>query len=192
MHVVPEGCPLSGKELEALQLLAQGLTYKEMAQHIGRNPSTVRSHLNHIYNKLGVHDRARAVLVAAHKGWIEDTPAEDATTHLLFRIEQLIGELCQHIRRRNRLTQAQKELLSAFDAVLYAREDDEYVMARQLMDSCVNSVAQEAHLVLGNRRQRDLVELLTEYILRQRHTNLKHSSAPVRVSRTGSPAARAA
>jgi ATP/maltotriose-dependent transcriptional regulator MalT len=32
--------------------------------------STVRTHLNHAYSKLGVSDRAQAVLRAAEMGWI--------------------------------------------------------------------------------------------------------------------------
>jgi DNA-binding CsgD family transcriptional regulator/HD-like signal output (HDOD) protein len=63
-------CPLSGRELRVLQRLSEGSVYKEIAHELGLSPSTVRSHLNKIYRKLGARDRAQAVLIASRRGWL--------------------------------------------------------------------------------------------------------------------------
>ena len=56
--------PLSERELEILQLLAQRYTNAEIAQALVLSPNTVKTHLRHIYEKLGVHDRWSAVAKA--------------------------------------------------------------------------------------------------------------------------------
>jgi LuxR family maltose regulon positive regulatory protein len=53
--------PLTGRELEVLRLLAEGLTNKEMAARLIVAPSTVKQHLKNIYGKLDVHSRTQAV-----------------------------------------------------------------------------------------------------------------------------------
>ena len=63
-------CPLSGRELRVLQHLSEGSVYKEIALELGLSASTVRSHLNKIYLKLGARDRAQAVLTASRRGWL--------------------------------------------------------------------------------------------------------------------------
>jgi putative nucleotidyltransferase with HDIG domain len=67
-HVDP--CPLSRTELSVLRTLAEGKTYKEIAAESGRARSTVRSHLHSIYGKLGVTDRAQAVILASERDWL--------------------------------------------------------------------------------------------------------------------------
>jgi putative nucleotidyltransferase with HDIG domain len=63
-------CPLSKAELVALRSLAHGYTYKELAAKLGRSTSTIRTQLHNAYKKLGVHDRAQAVLLATDRGWL--------------------------------------------------------------------------------------------------------------------------
>lgn len=63
-------CPLSSRELEVLVALADGKVYKQIAHDMSLSVSTVRSHLHHAYAKLGVPDRAQAVLLATKRGWI--------------------------------------------------------------------------------------------------------------------------
>jgi DNA-binding CsgD family transcriptional regulator len=63
-------CPLTSRETEILICLADGMVYKEIARELSLTTSTVRSHLHHIYHKLGVADRAQAVLLATRRGWI--------------------------------------------------------------------------------------------------------------------------
>ncbi|MEO3806808.1 response regulator transcription factor [Nonomuraea mesophila] len=60
--------PLSGRELEILDLIAQGTTNREAAARLFISEATVKTHLLHIYAKLGVNDRASAVAAAFQRG----------------------------------------------------------------------------------------------------------------------------
>jgi DNA-binding NarL/FixJ family response regulator len=53
---------LTKREVEILSQLARGNLYKEIADHMNISLDTVRSHLQHIYNKLQVHSRHEAVM----------------------------------------------------------------------------------------------------------------------------------
>ena len=53
---------LTRREVEILSKLAQGSLYKEIADSMNISLDTVRTHLQHIYNKLQVHSRTEAVL----------------------------------------------------------------------------------------------------------------------------------
>jgi DNA-binding CsgD family transcriptional regulator len=63
-------CPLTGQELRVLQQLGRGRVYKEIAYELGLSASTIRTHLHNIYHKLGVDNRAQAVLFATGRGWL--------------------------------------------------------------------------------------------------------------------------
>ena len=52
---------LSNRENEVLQLLADGLLYKEIAERLYISHGTVRQHIHNIYEKLHVHNRTEAV-----------------------------------------------------------------------------------------------------------------------------------
>lgn len=60
---------LTQREMEVLQLLAQGLSNKEIARHLTVSPRTVNFHLDNIYSKLGVSSRTEAVIYALRRGW---------------------------------------------------------------------------------------------------------------------------
>jgi len=60
--------PLSNRELEVLQLLSTGLSNKEIAPILFISESTVKTHVSHIINKLGVSDRVQAAVWAARHG----------------------------------------------------------------------------------------------------------------------------
>ncbi|MET8143455.1 response regulator transcription factor [Sphaerisporangium sp. NPDC005288] len=60
--------PLSARELEILQLIADGATNREAAARLFISEATVKSHVLHIYAKLGVNDRAAAVATAFRRG----------------------------------------------------------------------------------------------------------------------------
>ena len=62
--------PLSNRELEVLQLLSTGLSNKEIAPILFISESTVKTHVAHIINKLGVSDRVQAAVWAARHGLI--------------------------------------------------------------------------------------------------------------------------
>ena len=65
-----ERSPLSDRETAVLRILAQGKVYKRIAQELNLSTSTVRTHLHNVYSKLGVEDRAQAVLRATEMGWL--------------------------------------------------------------------------------------------------------------------------
>lgn len=56
--------PLTPRELEVLQLIAQDLTNQEIADHFVVALSTVKKHINRIFFKLEARDRTQAVLKA--------------------------------------------------------------------------------------------------------------------------------
>lgn len=56
--------PLSARESEVLALLAQGLSYRQMAQQLIVAQGTIQAHCSSIYGKLGVNNRTQAVLRA--------------------------------------------------------------------------------------------------------------------------------
>ncbi len=60
--------PLSQRELEVLTLISRGSTNREVAGRLFISEATVKTHLLHIYAKLGVNDRAAAVAVAFERG----------------------------------------------------------------------------------------------------------------------------
>jgi DNA-binding NarL/FixJ family response regulator len=61
------GPVVTDREVEVLELLARGLGNKEMAQELFVSEATVKSHLSHVYAKLGVDTRAGAVAAAIEK-----------------------------------------------------------------------------------------------------------------------------
>ncbi|MFE0023098.1 response regulator [Amycolatopsis sp. NPDC059021] len=60
--------PLSQREIEVLALVARGSTNKDAAKKLFISEATVKTHLLHVYAKLGVKDRAAAVAVAFERG----------------------------------------------------------------------------------------------------------------------------
>jgi len=61
---------LSAREIEVLQLVARGNSNKEVGKALHISTATVKTHLIHIYNKLGVDDRTAAVTTAIEKNII--------------------------------------------------------------------------------------------------------------------------
>ena len=61
------GPTLTDREVEIVDLLAQGMANKEMAKRLLVSEATVKSHLSHIYGKLGVETRAGAVAAAIER-----------------------------------------------------------------------------------------------------------------------------
>jgi DNA-binding NarL/FixJ family response regulator len=62
---------LTSRELEVLQMLARGLTNKEIGRALEISGNTVRNHVNNIIEKLDVSDRTEAATTAIHRGLIE-------------------------------------------------------------------------------------------------------------------------
>jgi putative nucleotidyltransferase with HDIG domain len=65
-----EPSPLSSREREILELVAEGRVAADIADRLELSESTVRSHLHKTYAKLEVPDRAQAVLKATEMSWI--------------------------------------------------------------------------------------------------------------------------
>lgn len=62
---------LSPREVDVLTWVAKGASNKEIAQHLHISEATVKSHLLHIFEKLGAGDRTQAVTLAVQKGLIQ-------------------------------------------------------------------------------------------------------------------------
>jgi two-component system NarL family response regulator len=66
--LVYRGEPLSTRELSVLELLARGLSNKEIQAALSLPEGTLKNHLKRVFEKLDVSDRTQAVLVALKKG----------------------------------------------------------------------------------------------------------------------------
>jgi two-component system nitrate/nitrite response regulator NarL len=71
MRSVQDRPILSPREHEILVLTADGLSAPEIAERLVLSPATIRTHLQHLYDKLEVSDRAAAVAAAIRRGVIE-------------------------------------------------------------------------------------------------------------------------
>ncbi len=74
----PANTELSERELEILQLLATGLSNKEIASQLYLSVNTVKVHLRNIFAKLGVQSRTEATLIAIQRGYV-NVPGAPAT-----------------------------------------------------------------------------------------------------------------
>ena len=62
---------LSAREAEVLKLIAQGLSNAEIGEHLFLGRATIKTHVNRIFAKTGVRDRAQAVHFAFRHGLVE-------------------------------------------------------------------------------------------------------------------------
>ena len=66
---------LSPRELEVLRALASDAGNEAIARRLGISGKTLRNHIRSTYRKLGIYDRAQAVIVAVREGLVDVTPA---------------------------------------------------------------------------------------------------------------------
>jgi DNA-binding CsgD family transcriptional regulator len=63
--ITPNGiindCPLTTRERDVLQLIADGLQQKQIAEKLSISPETVKKHLKNAYKKLGAHNKVQAL-----------------------------------------------------------------------------------------------------------------------------------
>jgi two-component system, NarL family, nitrate/nitrite response regulator NarL len=71
LRAVDERPVLSERERQTLELVAEGLTAPEIGRRLCLATPTVKTHLHHVYDKLGVSERAAAVAEAMRRGLLE-------------------------------------------------------------------------------------------------------------------------
>lgn len=66
---------LTARELEILQMIAEGRSNKEIAEQLCLSIHTVKNHIHRVLEVLGVHSRWEAAKLAVAKGWVPDRRA---------------------------------------------------------------------------------------------------------------------
>jgi DNA-binding CsgD family transcriptional regulator len=66
---------LTGREAEILDCIARGLDNSGIAAQLGLSEKTVRNHITHVFDKLGVENRAQAIVLARRNGIGDSKPA---------------------------------------------------------------------------------------------------------------------
>jgi DNA-binding NarL/FixJ family response regulator len=62
--------PLTPREMEILELVAQGMSNRKIAYHLGISHQTVKNHMTAVLRKLGATGRTEAAVSALRRGWI--------------------------------------------------------------------------------------------------------------------------
>jgi len=65
--------------VEVLRLVARGLSNREIADQLVISPKTAGTHVEHIYTKIGVSNRAQASLFAMKHGLMGDATSSDSS-----------------------------------------------------------------------------------------------------------------
>ncbi len=73
---------LTKREWEVLSLLASGYSNQKIASNLFISEATVKSHINHIYKKLNVHDRVEAALIAQQQNLCSTLNNPDKTNQM--------------------------------------------------------------------------------------------------------------
>jgi two-component system nitrate/nitrite response regulator NarL len=71
LRATPERPSLSERESQVLALIAEGLSAPDIGKRLHLSPATVKGHLQSLYEKLGVSERAAAVAEAMRRGLLE-------------------------------------------------------------------------------------------------------------------------
>ena len=70
-QVVNNVYDLSDRELEVYQLMAEGMSNKEIGDNLGISEKTVKNHVSRVFRKLGVYDRTQAVVKGIKEGFVQ-------------------------------------------------------------------------------------------------------------------------
>jgi DNA-binding NarL/FixJ family response regulator len=68
--------PLTPREEDVLVLIASGYSNQEIAERLVVSQETVKTHVKHVYVKVGARDRAQAVIAAYEAGLVELPPGD--------------------------------------------------------------------------------------------------------------------
>jgi DNA-binding CsgD family transcriptional regulator len=157
-------CPLTDLQLHVVRLLAEGLSYEQIAQRRRRSVSTVRSQMHAVYDKLGVADRGQAVICCFKEGWLGIEPTESLASQMR-RIADATEQLVTLVRQRSKLTEWQRAYMSAFDELLYADSEKNKAAARASMEAALGPVLAEAGIMgRPSRRKRELADFLASFV----------------------------
>ena len=80
---------LTPREMSTLKLLADGKANKEIATALDISERTVKTHLGHLFEKLGVTSRTEAVKVATRRGWCASSASTKTIGHHIFLVAAL-------------------------------------------------------------------------------------------------------
>ena len=69
--VSPEDFELTKREIEILQLISKGLTYKQIAERLFVSDKTIKKHIENIYTKLHVNSKYEAMQLAQRYNWVK-------------------------------------------------------------------------------------------------------------------------
>ena len=70
---------LTSRETEVLELLVEGASVAQVGRQLYMSPSTVKTHIGKIYEKLGAHNRASAVIAAVRLGLVAEDDGRSST-----------------------------------------------------------------------------------------------------------------
>lgn len=66
--------PLTARELEILELMAEGLRNRDVADRLGISVNTVHRHVQSVLEKLDAHSKLQAVILASRAGLLDRSP----------------------------------------------------------------------------------------------------------------------
>ena len=69
-HLATPSDVLTQREREVLRLLIEGLTNRQIAEKLSVSTETIKSHVHHIMQKMSVHDRTQAAVIATKQRWL--------------------------------------------------------------------------------------------------------------------------
>lgn len=156
---VPSGCPLTVRELQTIQLIANGASRREAADRLGLQLSSIRTYLGNAYARLGVASASQAAVRCWREGWIQIDGVHSGTGQLAAAVNRLATAVVSE--EKSSLSPSQRAYLHAFEDYLYARTDESRLAARRRMDQTARQARITPHPERPARELMDTLVLLT-------------------------------